>query len=183
MAIIGIDQSLTATGYCIHNDLVYTCGTIYPKKLKGIERLLYIEEQLLRLINTHYIDNAFMEGYAYAMPSQSHQIGELGGIIKRTLYLSGVSYIPIAPSSVKKFATGKGNTKKEHMMMHILKRWGVECTNSHEADAYALTRIGLVLLNQCNEPLIQAQTDAIEKINETKESWWVNARKEIQQTL
>ena len=54
MKIIGLDLSLTHTGYIVLNDgIVDAFGTIIPKKLKGVERLSHIRRTILQLIFIH----------------------------------------------------------------------------------------------------------------------------------
>ena len=43
--------------------------------------------------------------------------------------------------TLKKFAAGKGNAKKQEMLLQIYKRWGLEFTDDNAADAYSLGRL------------------------------------------
>jgi crossover junction endodeoxyribonuclease RuvC len=43
--------------------------------------------------------------------------------------------------TLKKFAAGKGNAKKQEMLMQMYKRWNVEFTDDNAADSYALARL------------------------------------------
>ena len=47
----------------------------------------------------------------------------------------------IPPMTLKKYATGKGTSKKQEMLLQIYKRWGVEFSDDNAADAYALARL------------------------------------------
>jgi crossover junction endodeoxyribonuclease RuvC len=172
-AIFGIDPSLTSTGYCVRdNGKTYAIGTILPKKLRGVERLLYIEKQLDELCISHLHtgdirDLVVIEGYSFGSQGRAiFQIGELGGVIRRYLHLMEIPWVEVSPASLKKFVTGKGNTKKEHIMMHVLKRWGVECNNNNEADAFGLAMIGECLSGKATET--QAQADVIKALKEVQ---------------
>jgi crossover junction endodeoxyribonuclease RuvC len=57
-------------------------------------------------------------------------------------------YLMVAPTALKKFITGKGNAKKELMLMKIFKRYGLEFENNNLADAYALARYGENLIKE-----------------------------------
>ncbi len=157
--IIGLDPSLTSTGYCVRrNEQTEAIGTILPKKLRGMERLLYIEKQLDEMCLQYLCDLVVIEGYSFGSQGRAiFQIGELGGIIRRYLYLMKIPWVEVAPGSLKKFVTGKGNSKKEHMMMHVLKRWGVECNNNNEADAFGLAMIGECFKGRDTETQAQAE--------------------------
>lgn len=130
-------------------------------KQKGTARLIETEREIAEWLQGLEIDLCCLEGYAYSRSNQAHQIGELGGVIRRWLYLREIPVVVIPPANVKKFASGSGNADKDTVMMHVLKRWGVESVNSHEADAYVLARMGLCLLGH-KEKLMQAQEQALE---------------------
>lgn len=160
--IIGIDPSLVGTAYCLLEfDGTIIKGNIEPKKLRGVERLLYIRGVLDSILHSSQIDLCCLEGYAFCRPNQAHQIGELGGVIRILLHELEIPHIEIAPPSLKKFATGKGSAKKDQVVLNVYKRWGVECNNDNEADAYVLARMGRAIL--VGEELTQAQAEALEK--------------------
>jgi hypothetical protein len=56
-----------------------------------------------------------------------------------------INFQAVSPGTIKKFATGKGNTDKTGMMAWFTKEMGRKPLSSDEADAYAL------LLFACNE--------------------------------
>ncbi len=165
--IIGIDASLTATGWCVLDGEHVDTGRI-RSKLKGVERLLEIEGELLKMLTAFNPALVCIEGYSFGSKGMAvYQIGELGGIIRRLLHVHSIPWIEIAPVSVKKFATGKGNTKKEQVIAHVLSRWGVHFDTSDEADAFVLAKIGEALLKGC-EGLTKAQEEALIK---PREAW------------
>jgi crossover junction endodeoxyribonuclease RuvC len=43
--------------------------------------------------------------------------------------------------TLKKYAAGKGNAKKQEMLLQIYKRWGIEFNDDNAADSYALARL------------------------------------------
>ena len=139
MKIVGIDASLTSTGIVVLNEgYVYT-DTI-QRKSTGVERLIEIRE-LVRLAVSG-ADLVAIEGYAFARPNQAHQIGELGGVLRVMFHEEKIKYIEAAPSAVKKFATGKGNAKKEDVVLSVYKRWGKEFKTNDETEAFVLAKIG-----------------------------------------
>jgi Holliday junction resolvasome RuvABC endonuclease subunit len=56
-----------------------------------------------------------IEDYAFAATGRVFHIGENTGILKFHLDCAGIEYLPIPPTVVKKFATGKGNADKFKM--------------------------------------------------------------------
>ena len=72
-------------------------------------------------------------------------LGELSATVRLTIYDffdDDRKYIlKVPPMTLKKFAAGKGNAKKQEMLLQIYKRWGLEFTDDNAADAYALGRL------------------------------------------
>ena len=56
-----------------------------------------------------------LEGYSFGSKGKVFHIAENTGILKYKLYEDGTPYEVYSPSSIKKFATGKGNADKELM--------------------------------------------------------------------
>ena len=56
-----------------------------------------------------------IEGYSMGSKGQVFHIAENTGLLKHKLYKKGISFEVPAPTTIKKFATGKGNSKKERM--------------------------------------------------------------------
>ena len=84
------------------------------------ERLEQITCFLCAFIYVHgmsYDGLAAVEGYAFGRNNKSHQIGELGGLVKHHMYyITQTPYRIYPPKSVKMFVTGNGNASKEDMI-------------------------------------------------------------------
>lgn len=144
---IGIDLSLTNTGIIVLNSEGHLVDqhSIKPKS-KGDERLVEIKTQLHYYLSKY--DEPFsicIEGYSYGSKNRGlpFQIGELGGVIKSSLFEKGLQYKLVPPTTMKKFITGKGNAKKEEIQSSIKQKWGIEFTDNNLADAYGLARVCL----------------------------------------
>lgn len=177
--ILGIDPSLSNTGLCWgsgpdeHKSDTYTFKM--PKgsdtKLVGnrmlrISRLTGCLEAALEKITVENLLsdlNVFVETYSFGSRNGGEYLGEYGWALRDTIYDHTENLIEVAPTAVKKFATGKGNSKKEVIIGHVQKRWNVLFDNSDEADAYVLYRIGLCYAGIC-EPETQAQREVIKKL-------------------
>lgn len=147
MKIVGIDASLTSTGIAILEGGEITTQAI-KSKLNGIPRLIDIRNKVKSAVKGANL--VVIEGYALSHGHQAHAKGELGGVLRVMLYEAGLPILEVPPAQVKKFATGRGNAKKEEMAVAIYKRWGREFPNNDEADAYVLARIGEAL----NSPIM-----------------------------
>jgi crossover junction endodeoxyribonuclease RuvC len=171
--IIGIDQSLHSTGIIIMNEsglVIGRCVIVPPQGCVGIDRLMYIENALTTIFQSTPITGAYMEGYAYGLQGAANfELGELGGIVKRAAYQAKVPLVIVPPATVKRFATGKGNAKKDEIRLAVYKRWGFEAVTNDEVDAYVIARIGLVDLGlaKCDTA---DQLVALEAIHRPKRS-------------
>ena len=170
MKILGLDLSLTNTGWVIYDTklgYMTDAGTI-KSKLRGVLRLADIDLRITNLIDNDLKMIAVIEGYAFS-PNQgrSFSIGELGGVIKRTLFAYDIDYYIVAPTSLKKFATGKGNAPKSTIEKEVYKRWNVEFKTEHEVDAFVLAKIGEAIIGKVKK-LTKAQKEVVKTVIQDK---------------
>jgi len=150
MKSLGIDLSTTATGLVILQAVegqwfcVLECG-VKAKKERGMARNRAIVTEIMETIVAHKPQRIVMEGYGLNTKHASSIIPlvELGGLLRFMLHLDGLSWLDPRPSELKKFATGKGNSPKDVVMMHVLKRWGHASLSNNTADAFVCAAIGL----------------------------------------
>lgn len=135
--LLAIDPSLTETGICIFKNGKIHSEVIKPKT-KDVARLSDISNHINCLIQDHCITHACIEGYAYSAIGRIVNLGELGGVIRLLLYDEGIPFVVVPPTVIKKFITGKGNAKKELMLLQVYKKFGVEFDNNNTCDAFAL---------------------------------------------
>jgi len=150
IACIGIDQSLTGfalTAIEMGNPSKYHTW-VYKSPYFGIERLVDIRQFLFDhfdyLSENNGIDDIAMEGTVLASHS-ALVLGELSALVKLTVYDyfdDGTRFpLMVPPMTLKKYAAGKGNAKKQEMLLQMYKRWGVEFNDDNAADSYALARL------------------------------------------
>ncbi len=147
---MGIDLSTTATGVIILQEVTdgFACVLEYEikvKKEKGMARNRAIVTEIMEQIVLRKPDRIVLEGYGLNTKHASSIIPlvELGGLLRFMLHLDGLSWLDPRPSEIKKFATGKGNSPKDMVMMHVLKRWGHASLTNNTADAFVCAAIGL----------------------------------------
>lgn len=138
---LGIDQSYT--GYAItafHEGNYYT--EVYKSDKKGVARLQDIQAHTMNwLYEFNNIKDVAMEGYAFGS-QMANMLGELGGMVKLTLFQFNIYPLIVPPTNLKKYACGKGNgVSKSQMLLHVYKNWGVEFTDDNAADSYALAHL------------------------------------------
>lgn len=150
---IGIDQSLTGFALsAVHTvDPSQHITWVYKSPYFGVERLADIRQWLI----DHFeyleeqgaiIQDIAMEGTVLA----SHAalvLGELSATVRLTIFdffEEGDDRkfpLKVPPMTLKKYASGKGNSKKQEMLLQIYKRWGMEFNDDNAADAYGLARL------------------------------------------
>lgn len=148
MKIIGIDLSLTSPACCVFagDELNFSnCKFFYltkNKKLEGYnqpfygtlfeeynsdqERYHFITKWVIDIIYNESPEHIFIEDYAFASTGRVFNIAENCGILKHTLWKSGISYTTIPPTVVKKQATGKGNSNKAAMEIAFVNDTGFD---------------------------------------------------------
>lgn len=63
---------------------------------------------------------------------------EIQGVVKAWAETAGIEYRGYSSSEIKRFATGKGNAKKQDMIHAAIHKFGREVSDDNEADALAL---------------------------------------------
>lgn len=164
MRFIGLDLSLTSTGYCIDGKT----GVI-ATKLKGAERLSKVSSQIIDMIISNSIDVAIIEGYSFASRnSQAHSIGEMGGAVRMKIWESGVAYVDVPPTCRAKFATGKGNAGKGEVISSISAKTGLMFVGAgadDECDAWVLEQMGLTYIKESTQSWTKEQLEALTKVD------------------
>lgn len=174
--VIGIDPSLTSTGVCYGTGAkdwtVKLCkskpsGTTVSERVKRYEGLVSQIDDILQESAPVLI---FIEGYSYGSKTSGMtqaMITEVGSLIRWHLVDQTPHIYEVAPSTLKKFATGKGNSKKEQVIGYVQKHWGQLFDTSDQADAFVLYRMALCAAGRV-EPSNQAQQEAVSKVLEQR---------------
>ena len=139
---VGVDLSLTGTGLVVldrefeilHKILVSTSPSI------NIEaRILNIKDSIIKYFNKDSV--IYLEGLSFGSRGQSMlELAGLHYLIRAYLYQQNYYFKPVPPTTIKKFITGKGNCKKELMLLKVFKRFGIEFDDNNLCDAYSLAR-------------------------------------------
>lgn len=142
MRILALDLSLTETGWVAKPQT----GVLRPPRShgSGTRRLAWFRDQVIEACRFYRPDLAVIEGYAYGMArgaSQSHSLGELGGVVRLVLHDLHIPVAVVAPATLKKYATGRGNARKEEVLVAAVKRLGYQEANHNVADALWLRQM------------------------------------------
>lgn len=144
--VLGIDPSLTSTGVAYRDRVgkvkAYALG---KPSLRGMERIAFLRDSVHTYLTRNTPSLVVFEGYALGFRGKSNtifDIGELGGTLKLLILESGIDILLTPPTSLKLFATGKGNADKNDVMLALQKRMGVQFSTSDQYDATGLLVMG-----------------------------------------
>lgn len=150
MIVAGVDLALNATGLVIaHAALVgeeqifdvRLAELVRPGERRGMERIAWVMSRVRGLVLEHGVQDLAIEGYAFSkLTTHAHEQGELGGVVRLSLWQRGISWWEVTPATLKKIVTGKGNAPKGAMLVEVLDRWKWKTSDDNLADAYALAR-------------------------------------------
>ncbi len=158
MSVIGLDLSLTGTGIVKLRD-----GKIIEQKLikskpvgdlplDELKRIVIIRDSIVREIEADVnsvIQLVAIEGLAFMARNTTAlvQLAGLNYMIREKLHFLKIPFVIVAPTSLKKFVTGKGNIAKEMMLLETYKKYKVYFTDNNLCDAYGLAMIADSLAN------------------------------------
>jgi crossover junction endodeoxyribonuclease RuvC len=72
-----------------------------------------ISNWAINITQKHDVDNVILEGYSYGSTGKVFNIAENTAILKYNLWDSRIPFLIVPPTTIKKFATGKGNANKQ----------------------------------------------------------------------
>jgi len=146
MIYVGIDYSLSCPAMClmtqpdIANCIFYyltsikkDSGHFFNGSINGFFHSEYSsEQQRYAQIADFFVSKIpsdspiFIEDYSFGSKGKVFHIAENCGILKHKLYEAGHTYNVVAPTVIKKEATGKGNADKQKMYEAFIKETGID---------------------------------------------------------
>lgn len=164
MIIAGLDISthlgvaVYVEGVIVHREVLWFppdkgAKANHPHRFARYEKYAAAIEDLL---TQWAVSHVFVEGYGYANAHTLAVLVELGAMIRQVLHESPARWEEVPPNVLKKFITGRGNAKKDEIMLAVYKRFGIECSSNDEADAIGLAFFGAARLG-CDVDLPAAQ--------------------------
>lgn len=148
--IVGIDLSLAGTGLAVldtRSTELMTTRRLPTKKSSDsivdlLERMRHIRTCCSEL--TYGADLVVVEEQSYASTgSAARAIAGVWYLVVDQLLSDGLSFAMVPPSTLKLYATGKGNTKKREVSLAVARMWPDVVTASDDTDdAIVLASMG-----------------------------------------
>ncbi|MEK4030822.1 crossover junction endodeoxyribonuclease RuvC [Pseudobacillus sp. FSL P4-0506] len=160
MRYVGLDLS-TKTGVCIlspSGEVLYEEEFVY-KNITTPDDMLLLIFDVMDCISEK--DVVVIEGFGYASKT-GFLLGGIGWAIRMELSKRNIPFYVVAPTALKKYATGSGKADKRKVAVEVNKRWGFYSDSDNITDAYVLAQIGRGLKGEY-EP-IKVQQEVLKKI-------------------
>lgn len=166
MIIVGIDIS-TKTGVVAlrcnkFGDEVEVLGKHVVKvdeDIKGIDRAIRLGQLVSEQVLEYNPDFCYIENYAFGNRFTLALLTEIGTMVRYFLHTADIKHANVAPTTVKKFATGKGKRTKKEMRTIVRKTWNFDDKSDDIVDAFCLAMYGLA-----NHSMIKLTPDQIQAI-------------------
>lgn len=158
--VIGLDLSLTCTGVA-----GVGWSQIIRTKSRGDHRLAYLVAEIGSYIKA--ADMVVMEGpsFGHAGPRAHEDLAGLRVLVRMYCHRHSIPYGVVPPSSLKMFATGRGNATKGEVRSGVADRYGhhTEGVGRYDqADAYTALAMGL---HHLGYPLADAPDRALKALD------------------
>ena len=174
MIYVGLDMSMVATGVCVKDGEKVKLATIKttPKTCENdIERLKHIVREVMGLLPKEAdlicIEDFFTPSSRFQMNAAIKLIG-LGAVIRQALYDAKYPFFVVSPTQLKKYVTGKGNSKKNLILRDLSNKFGVDAGDDNQADAcvlaYMAEQLHMKMKGNDISSLVKYQLETINKI-------------------
>jgi crossover junction endodeoxyribonuclease RuvC len=143
--VVGVDPSMTATGIATADG----CETITSKSLgksaTGVDELRRLQRIVVQTVDAcRDADLVVIEVPAFSsVTGKSTDRAGLHWLIRDRLDVERIPVALVITSSLKKYATGKGNAGKDEVLIAVVQRLPIHVANNNEADAATLLAMGL----------------------------------------
>ena len=147
MNYLGLDLSLTATGFYLISDnekkAAFEINTSPNDFQNDIERADHIVNFIIDKIKGIKIELIAIEDYFSGKQPQSViKLAILGTMVRSRLIDAGYTIMAFAPTQIKKFETGSGIAPKDTMLKSVFKKHDFDTNSNNVADACAIAYLG-----------------------------------------
>lgn len=128
MIILGVDPSSRSTGYGLieyskRKTLFIACGCIRPKESEFEDRLVYIFDEMTRLIGEYAPDESAIESTFFGKDADAAaKLSHARGGLIIAMRKAGLPIAHYTPATVKKAVVGNGQASKEQVQFMVARR-------------------------------------------------------------
>lgn len=145
--IAGLDVSTARIGYAAPDGTLVSI-TSRTGAEDPVRRLSELWQGIAAAIRRHPPRPDLMVIEGYSLGKGPHvgilskiRLGEVGAVARLICFEYDIPIMEVPPTSLKRFATGKGNAKKEDMVSAAIRTGARGSVNDDEADAHHLRRM------------------------------------------
>ena len=132
MLVLGVDPSSTSTGYGFveyskRKACYVACGCIRPKEDAFEDRLVYMFDEMTRLIGEYAPDESAIETTFFGKDATAAaKLGQARGCLIIAMRKAGLSIAHYTPTMVKKSVTGNGQATKQQVQFMVTRSLGLK---------------------------------------------------------
>lgn len=165
--VVGLDLSLTSTGIACADGSLVTVGSKPTDYVIADRhrRLAGLRDAILSNVHAD-TDLVVIEGPSMASKISGSVVDRYGlwWLVVDALFAQDLRVLEVSPSTLKKYATGKGNATKPDMRMALFQRAQIDCRDDNQVDAAWLRHLGLDALGTPSLPLPATHRVALAKV-------------------
>lgn len=132
MLVLGVDPSSTSTGYGFveyskRKARYVACGCIRPKEDAFEDRLVYMFDEMTRLIGEYAPDEGAIETTFFGKDATAAaKLGQARGCLIIAMRKAGLSIAHYTPTMVKRSVTGNGQATKQQVQFMVTRSLGLK---------------------------------------------------------
>lgn len=162
MNVLALDLSLTGTGRASTDG---KCGLVVTAADQCIEsRIVTIVDSVREELRRFEPDVIAIEDLPPTRAFNTAPLGMLHGALRVLLFRRNLAFALIPPSSLKKYATGKGLATKPDMRMALYKRKNLDLVDDNLVDAWWLMAMAADHYGHPIVELPKTHRDALAKV-------------------
>ncbi len=173
MITVGLDLSLAKTGYVIMDDGVVVASGLIKSKPSGdkpideTRRIVKIATEIVNTIDKYLLprepDMISIENLAFMARNTTSlvQLSALNYLVRIRLDERNIPFTMVAPTTLKKFITQKGNADKNLMMMEVYKKYGFESLDDNVCDSFSLAVLAQAVMGSPVKPITSPEQEVI----------------------
>lgn len=162
MKILGLDLSLSSTGYCVLNKKLTQYGTIVPPKTIDTEiaKIAHIIGEIEEVIKKHNVTHICIEDTYYGMNFKTFkQLARLGGSCQHYFWIKHCYEVQfMMPTSARKWAGLGGRVPKCAVQIHVCDKYKLM---DKDLIKYFTDQMNTVLENRKEGTLSKAKSNTL----------------------